>query len=352
MYNRKRIIVISLLPVLGVVAALAFMQRGPVIPISQTLNIDQTSETYVSPISIDYLRSLTYSGSQISIEQTLPDGANYRQYIASYQSEGSKVFGLLTVPKAVKPTEGFPAIVFDHGFISLKDYKTTEKYVAYVDFLARSGFIVFKIDFRGHGKSEGTASGSYFSNTYTVDTINAVKSLQMYGDVDGNKVGVWGHSMAGNAVLRVALVLQDIKAVVIWAGAVYSYEDFRKYGINDASYVHRPDSGAGQADQVREISAEIQKIRDRSAEIDFTNTFWSSISLTKNLNYLSSPVLIMHATNDPVINIGYSRDLAKSLETAGKTYELVELAGGGHNIESPYFEQAMQKTVEFYEQHL
>ena len=60
----------------------------------------------------------------------------------------------------------------------------------------------------------------------------------------------------------------------------------------------------------------------------------------------------MHATNDPVINIGYSRDLAKSLETAGKTYELVELAGGGHNIESPYFEQAMQKTVEFYEQHL
>ena len=38
------------------------------------------------------------------------------------------------------------------------------------------------------------------------------------------------------------LVSPEIKAGVIWVGAVYSYEDFMKYGISDNSYHQRSPS--------------------------------------------------------------------------------------------------------------
>lgn len=306
-----------------------------------------------SPISIDYLRSLNISSEKVKIEEKLAAGSNYKRYIASFLSEDNKVYGLLTVPTDEEPVNGFPAIIFNHGYIPPSQYQTTEGYVSYVDYLARNGFIVFKIDFRGNGRSEGDPSGSYFSSAYSIDAISALKSLQKSEKVDPKRIGIWGHSMAGNVVLRAMLVTNEIKAGVIWAGAVYSYEDFVKYKINDNSYVHRPfESKEGVSQKNREISTEIQNIRSNPQTIDFNNDFWTSISLTKNIKYLSSPLQIHHSTNDPVIDISYSRDLVKVLKDNNKTYEFHEYEGGGHNISSPYFEQAMERTVNFFKKNL
>ncbi len=318
-----------------------------------TSSQENPQERYVSPISIDYLRSQNIDSGAPTIEEELTNGTNYRRYIASYYSEGNKVFGLLTVPEGDSPEGGFPAIVFNHGYIPPGNYVTTQGYVAYVDYLARNGFVVFKIDFRGNGNSEGDPSGSYFSSAYTVDAISALKSLSKLGYVNPERIGMWGHSMSGNVVLRAMLVSDDIKAGVIWAGAVYSYEDFAKYGISDNSYVHRPSEtreGRGQAN--REISSEIQKIRSEPESIDFNNEFWKSISLTQNINYLNRPVQLNHATNDPVVDIGYTKDLESVLKENGKDYEVIEYGGGGHNITSPYFEQAMENTVRFFKENL
>ena len=113
-------------------------------------------------------------GSPITIEQQLADGANYAQYIASYIAEGNKIYGLLTVPFGDAPAGGHKAIVFIHGYIPPDIYRTTERYVAYVDALARAGFVVFKIDLRGFGDSEGEPAGAYFSPSYSIDAIAAV----------------------------------------------------------------------------------------------------------------------------------------------------------------------------------
>ena len=306
-----------------------------------------------SPISIDYLRSLNIVSEKVKIEEELADGSNYKRYIASFLSEGNKVYGLLTIPIDKEPVNGFPAIIFNHGYIPPFQYQTTEGYVSYIDYLAKNGFVVFKIDFRGNGRSEGDPSGSYFSSAYTIDAISALKSLQKFEKVDPKRIGIWGHSMAGNAVLRAMLVSKEIKAGVIWAGAVYSYEDFAKYGINDSSYAHRPDiNKVGVLQKNREVSLEIQKIRSDPKSIDFNNDFWTSISLTRNIKYLSSPLQINHSTSDPVVNIDYSRDLVKVLKDNSKVYEFYEYEGGGHNITSPYFEQAMERTVNFFKKNL
>ncbi len=317
-------------------------------------NQGKESTTFISPISIDYLRSLDFEASDLVLEEELQKGSNYKRYIASYMSDANKVYGLLTVPDAEPPEGGFSAVVFNHGYLPPDSYVTTEKYEAYVDSLARNGFVVFKIDLRGHGNSEGIPSGSYFSNAYTVDAINALKSLQRFPLVNSDKIGMWGHSMSGNLVLRAMLISDDIKAGVIWAGAVYSYEDFTKYRISDSSYVPRPRTeGVEPAeDGVRESSDQVQLLRSEPEKVDFDSTFWTSISLTKNIQYLEKPIQLHHSVDDTVVDIGYSRDLKKVLDENDKISESYEYVGGGHNINSPHFELAMQRTVNFFREYL
>jgi dipeptidyl aminopeptidase/acylaminoacyl peptidase len=300
-------------------------------------------------ITIQYLRDLEIDGSEITLEEELAPGSNYHQYLASYISEGNKIYGLLAIPFEDPPQGGFKAIVFNHGYIPPTVYRTTERYVAYVDYLARSGFVVFKIDLRGHGNSQGEPSGSYFSPGYTIDAIAALKSLQTMDNIDPQGIGMWGHSMAGNLVLRAMLVEPDVKAGVIWAGAVYSYADFVKYGINDNTYRPPDTSGDQNASGARRRSREIF---DTYGRPDTGSEYWKAVSLTENIQFLNSPLQLHHAQDDPVVNIGYSYDLAAVLQEHGKEYEFYTYEGGGHNLVSPYFEQAMQRTVEFFRKNL
>jgi len=119
-------------------------------------------EEQLHPLSIEYLREQSYPGSEITIEQVLPSGSNYDQYIASYKSDGLKIYALLTVPQGTKPKNGWPVIIFNHGYIPPSQYRTTERYTAYVDAFAGNGYIVFKSDYRGHGNSEGRVEGIWF----------------------------------------------------------------------------------------------------------------------------------------------------------------------------------------------
>ena len=108
----------------------------------ETQDIFQVGEE----ITIDYLRGLEIIGSEITFEEELTSTASYQQHIVSYISEGNRIYGLLTIPSPEPPQDGFKAIVFNHGYVPPADYRTTERYSAYVDYLAWSGFVVFKID--------------------------------------------------------------------------------------------------------------------------------------------------------------------------------------------------------------
>lgn len=320
---------------------------------TSTITLTPTSTPVIfdvgKEITITYLRDMEITGSEITMEQKLADRSNYYQYLASYISQGNKIFGLLTIPFEEPPEDGYKAIVFNHGYIPPNTYRTTERYAAYVDYLARSGFVVFKIDYRGHGESEGQASGSYFSPGYTIDSISALKSLQTMNNIDPQGIGMWGHSMAGNLVLRAMLIEPDVQAGVIWAGAVYSYDDFVTYGINDNTYRPPATPEAGEGDDPRRASRQIFETYGRpDTQVDY----WRAVSLTENIEFLNSPLQLHHSENDTVVNIGYSVDLAVVLQQKEKPYEFYIYEGGGHNLISPYFDQAMQRTVAFFRENL
>lgn len=295
-------------------------------------------------MTIPYLRKQTFE-SKLGARELVSNNGSYSSYLTSYTSDGLKVNGLLTIPDGEEPEGGWPAIVFIHGYIPPTLYETNgESYSSYVDYLARNGFVVFKIDLRGHADSEGQPGGGYYGSDYVTDALNAYSALQNTDFVNPNKIGMWGHSMAGNVVLRSMAVKPDIPASVIWAGAVYSYEDQRKYGINDNSY--RPPQNVTQQRNRR------QQLFEKHGSPSAQSVFWQQVAPTNYLNDLKGSIELHHAVDDDVVNIGYSRDLMTALDKTKVPHELFEYNSGGHNISGESFNTAMQRTSDFFKEKL
>lgn len=294
-------------------------------------------------LTIPYLRSREYL-SKLGALTRLSENSSYTTYLTSYDSDGLQVNGLLTIPEGNSPGGGWPAIVFVHGYIPPETYNTTVNYAYYVDYLAKNGFVVFKIDLRGHGDSEGDPGGGYYSGDYVIDTLNAYAALQNADFVDPERIGLWGHSMAGNVVFRSFVAKKTIPGIVIWAGAGYTYTDLQAYQIADNSYrAPSPDST---------VAKKRQELRDAYGSFDPNHWFWEQVPATNYLEGVEGSVQLDHAVDDGVVSINYSRNLVEVLDDSEVYYELKEYASGGHNLVGSSFTEAMQATVAFFNKHL
>ena len=306
-----------------------------------------STPTPISPLSIQYLRQQAYPGSDIVIEQTLAPGANYDRYYASYFSEGLKQYGLLTVPRGQKPESGWPVVIFNHGYIPPSQYKTTERYVAYVDGFARSGYIVFRPDYRGHDRSEGLPSGAYGSPDYVIDVLNATASMKRYPDADSSRIGMWGHSMGGWITLRAMVTDPDIKAGVIWGGVVGAYEDLLTGWRRGSRPAPTPDPDAQPSTRGRWRNS----LTSLYGSPEENPGFWRSLSANYYLPDLSGPIQLHHAQGDETVPVEFSEILYEQGLDAGMPIELVTYPGDNHNI-SGNFGVAMSRSVAFFDRWL
>jgi dipeptidyl aminopeptidase/acylaminoacyl peptidase len=290
-------------------------------------------------------RQTSYPGSAITIEETLEPGANYYRYIAWYESDGLKIYGLLTIPFGEMPSTGWPAIVFNHGYIPPDVYRSTERYIAYVDSLARSGYIVYRIDYRGHDRSDGEASGAYGNPGYLIDVLNAVSALQAFPQADAQRIGMWGHSMGGYLTLRAMVISSSIKAGVIWAGVVGSYPDLMCCWRRPTPGVPTPTPNVNFRSNWRTTWQNLYGSPDENPD------FWLGISANSFLGDLSGPVQLHHGTADTEVPVVFSRDLYLQIQQAGKVVEYYEYGGDDHNL-ATYFSLAMSRTIAFFDQYL
>jgi uncharacterized protein len=294
------------------------------------------------PLQIAYMREQKYPGSDLLTEQELEPGSNYQRFVVSYRSEGLKQYALFTIPNGEAPPTGWPAIVFNHGYIPPDQYRTTERYVAYIDGFARAGYAVLRPDYRGHGNSEGQAEGGYGSPAYTIDVLHALNSLKRHRDIDPERIGMWGHSMGGHIMLRSMVIDDSIKAGVIWAGVVGSYEDYSTYWWGRRSrptptVSPRPGQRGYWRTQLFETYGSFEENR----------VFWDSISATTYLNDLSGPLQLHHGSNDTSVPIDLADNFEKRLVKNGSTYEYFRYPGDDHNL-SLNFTIAMRRSVDFF----
>jgi fermentation-respiration switch protein FrsA (DUF1100 family) len=300
------------------------------------------------PLAIEYMRQQNYPGSEITIESALEPGANYDRYIASYLSEGLRIYALLTVPRGQKPASGWPVVIFNHGYIPPSQYRTTERYVAYVDGFARNGYIVLRPDYRGHGNSEGEPSSSYGSPAYTIDVLSAVEAIKELTDADPNRIGMWGHSMGGGITLRVMVTTSDIKAGVIWAGTVASYPEL---------FERRWHSGDGGNQPLPTLDPNSRRWRWLPEMLETYGTpqqnpaFYASISPNSYLNDLSGPIQLHHGTADTSVPVEYSETLQTQIQAVAGPVELYVYKGDNHNI-SANFSTAMARSVQFFDTYV
>jgi len=294
------------------------------------------------PLSIEYLRSKDYPGSKPVFEDTVYSNESYSKYIISYLSDSMTLYAALAVPAEKDSLHKFPVIMLNHGYIPPDSYNNTKKYVRYIDFLARQGFIVCMPDYRGHGKSGGRPSSAYFSNNYLTDVLKALNSVLTLNYADSSRICFWGHSMGGTITQQAMVVDGRIKAGVIWGGVVGSYEDMFYTFQDKIPWVRR---GGHILDYM-------QDLEEKYGNYSIDSEFWQAISPVAYIDEISGPVQLHHARYDSSVPVELSMAFSKYMEDAGTHVELYIYNSSDHNIGDPHFEQAMQRTSDFFNIHL
>jgi dipeptidyl aminopeptidase/acylaminoacyl peptidase len=290
------------------------------------------------PLRIPVMQNINFPGSEIVIEEVLPKGQNYNRYTVSYHSNQSKIFGIMAIPTVQPPSTGFPAVLMAHGYVPPEEYIGSNEYPELIDTLAGNGYVVFMPDLSGHGKSQGEAEGAYFSPEYTIDFLNALSSLSRQKDVDSQKIGVWGHSMGGQIVLRSLVVDKRIKSAVIWSGVVGTYTDLLYHWNSNTAWSSSQDEQIIRPD----------KLIAQYGSINTNPHFWQEISPLSYLNNINAPIQLHHTLHDHIVPAEFSQKLAGMLENKQKTVELYTYDTDDHDIKGEDLTVVLSRTLQFF----
>lgn len=115
--------------------------------------------------------------------------------------ENYRVAGYVIVPKEELPIEGYPVIIWVHGFGVSSDIQMN-----YPRQFAKSGFLTIAIDQPGHGWSGGYYDMGLETLLGVYSTIEWLISDSTYKElIDVTRIGISGHSMGGIATTRAAM---------------------------------------------------------------------------------------------------------------------------------------------------
>ena len=137
----------------------------------------------------------------------------------------------------------------------------------------------------------------------------------------------------------------DIKAAVIWGGVVGSYEDLM---YNWRRAVPFQPSQRQLSLRNRSRADLIQKYGDPRKN----SIFWNSVDPTHFLAYIKAPVQLNAGEEDKEVPVEFSKGLYRKLKDLNKNVELYTYPGGDHNISSPNFEVAIQRSLDFFDKYV
>lgn len=121
------------------------------------------------------------------------------------KSLDERLTGVLFLPGTVG---AFPAMIVCHGAGEFK-----ENYFELCECLAQRGVAALAIDMHGHGESEGERFHVNMEQ-WVADVRAAVGFLSNHPGVDRGRIGAFGLSSGGTAILEAALVEPGLKALV------------------------------------------------------------------------------------------------------------------------------------------
>lgn len=249
-------------------------------------------------------------------------------------ADGLTIHGQLFLPPG-KAREGSPAVIFMHGGPirqMLLGYHYSGYYAnAYIlnQYLAARGYVVLSVNYRdgiGYGRDFRLAAdqGPRGASEYK-DILAAGKYLQSRPEVNPGKIGLWGGSYGGYLTAMGLAKNSDLfKAGV----------DF--HGVHDWAWRGRDFSPGGAWG----ITEELMDLAYQSSPIS-------------ELQFWSSPVLIITGDDDRNVMFGQSIDLKYKLDKLGVHNESLVFPDEVHGfLRYQSWLRAYERTVDFFDRFL
>ncbi|MDD3013210.1 MAG: alpha/beta fold hydrolase [Candidatus Gastranaerophilales bacterium] len=202
----------------------------------------------------------------------------------------------------IKSDKDKPTIIYCHG-----QGENISQWQSVTQSLTDNGYGVFMLEYRGHGRSEGSPSES---GLYT-DLESAIKYLKEYEHIPQNNIVLWGRSLGGAVVADVAS-RDKFKGVILES----TFTNIRQAGIHLCS----TKVSEGRFKFWSKLSTTFVRFMPMTQKFDTEN----------KVSKISSPLLIGHSINDETIPVSMGRKLA-ALNPDAETY--ISKTGSHHSSE-------------------
>ena len=146
---------------------------------------------------------------------------------ADFSSEGVRCAAWLTLPASPGP---HPGLVLVHGLGATRDMMLPQ----YEQHFAAAGIATLAFDYRHTGASDGTPRQRISMLRQHADVMAACDHLAVTAQVDPDRIGLWGTSLGGLHVVRVAAGRRDVAAAVVQCPIAHGPSALRSIGIGAA----------------------------------------------------------------------------------------------------------------------
>lgn len=279
-------------------------------PADESAIVESAAEM-VNPRSLEALAEKQYGLGELRVEYTWENKAEFTRYYITYDSDDLNIHGFVNIPVGEGP---FPVVIALHGYIPADEYETMDYSTRYADSIARKGYIVLHPNMRNFPPSDSAPRRGDYHSGFTTDVMNLLEYVRqeagqegsIFENADLSSMGIWGHSLGGSVALRVAALVPEIDAVVLYAAVT------QRYSNGSAGFT----------------------------VYDLENT--------------DAAFQVHHGTADPTVRVSSSTRFCAQLEAAGRKHECFFYEDAPHTFlrlgqDDPLF---IQRVVNFYAEEI
>ncbi len=232
-----------------------------------------------------------------------------RKKISYKTRDGLELEAYLTLPSS-KNNGPLGTIVLPHGGPATKDYGGFNLWAA---FFADQGYAVIQPNFRGstgYGYEFKYNSVKEYGKEMQNDLTDATNWTIEQGIADPKRICIVGANYGGYAAMMGTVKTPELFRCAISFGGIADLVDLRESFRDCVS---------------KELAFEY--FGDDSKKLEST-------SPRHNISKINTPILLIHGDHDRVIDADQSRNMAETLDDAGKEYTYLELENGSHGLTS------------------
>jgi uncharacterized protein len=249
-----------------------------------------------------------------------PAGAPYKaEEVIIRTPSGVTLAGTLTIPTS-RPASGAPAVVTitgsgpqdrDESLPGITGYRLFRQIA---DTLGRRGIAVFRLDDRGVGGSEMGPPGPT-SADFADDVRAALAYLRTRSDIDGNRLGLVGHSEGGMIAPMVGATDTRLRAIVLMAGPARSGRTIITYQQRYAADSMQHLTGATRDSMLRVMAKQLDSTAAAQPWVKFFLDYDPLVTARK----VKQPVLVLQGETDRQVTSDQAAELAAALRSSGNS---------------------------------